>query len=158
MKRKQLYILCAPILAVFLMVLVAGCEKDENGPVHETYNLSASLNGAQEVPANAAAGTGTATGTYNATTNLLSYNVVWAGLTGTASAGHFHSPALAGVNASPLVFFLLQNTGGSGTASGSATLSETQEADLLAGKFYANIHTAANSGGEIRGQVTAVKN
>jgi hypothetical protein len=37
---------------------------------------------------------------------------------------------------------------------GSATLTDAQAADLLAGKDYINIHTAANPGGEIRGQVT----
>jgi hypothetical protein len=36
---------------------------------------------------------------------------------------------------------------------GSATLSEAQAADLMAGKYYFNVHTAANPGGEIRGQV-----
>ncbi|MBP6815237.1 MAG: CHRD domain-containing protein, partial [Burkholderiaceae bacterium] len=28
-----------------------------------------------------------------------------------------------------------------------------QVADLMAGKWYANVHTAANKGGEIRGQM-----
>ena len=37
---------------------------------------------------------------------------------------------------------------------GSATLTDAQAADLMAGKYYVNIHTAANPGGEIRGQVT----
>ena len=37
---------------------------------------------------------------------------------------------------------------------GSATLTDAQAADLVAGKYYVNIHTAANPGGEIRGQVT----
>ncbi len=36
---------------------------------------------------------------------------------------------------------------------GSATLTDAQAADLVAGKYYINIHTAANPGGEIRGQV-----
>ena len=36
---------------------------------------------------------------------------------------------------------------------GSATLTDAQAADLVAGKYYVNIHTAANPGGEIRGQV-----
>ena len=83
--------------------------------------------------------------------------MTWTGLTGTATVGHFHSPALPGANASPLVFFLLQNNGTAGTATGSAQLSDAQETDLLAGKFYANIHTTANTGGEIRGQVSATK-
>lgn len=39
-------------------------------------------------------------------------------------------------------------------AQGSATLTDAQAADLLAGRYYINIHTAANPAGEIRGQVT----
>jgi len=115
------------------------------------------MSSANEVPVNASTGTGTTTGSYNATTNTLTYSVSWSGLTGTATVGHFHSPAVAGANASPLVYFNLINTGNSGTASGSINLTDAQEADLLAGKFYSNIHTAANTGGEIRGQVTASK-
>ncbi len=38
--------------------------------------------------------------------------------------------------------------------SGQATLTDAQAADLLAGRWYINLHTAANPGGEIRGQVT----
>jgi hypothetical protein len=37
---------------------------------------------------------------------------------------------------------------------GEATLNDAQASDLMAGKWYINIHTAANKGGEIRGQVT----
>ena len=32
-------------------------------------------------------------------------------------------------------------------------LTAAQVADLMAGKWYVNIHTAANKGGEIRGQL-----
>ena len=40
---------------------------------------------------------------------------------------------------------------------GEATLTDAQIADLTGGKWYLNIHTAANRGGEIRGQVEAMK-
>jgi hypothetical protein len=36
---------------------------------------------------------------------------------------------------------------------GRATLTAAQAADLLAGKWYVNIRTAAHPGGEIRGQM-----
>ena len=143
---------------MLLALSFTSCSKDDNKTVTpDVYKVSATMSSANEVPVNSSTASGTVTGSYDAGSNTLSYKVAWTGLTGTASAGHFHSPAAAGVNAAPLVFFLLQNNGTSGTAEGSAQLSDAQEADLLAGKFYANIHTTVNSGGEIRGQVSAVK-
>jgi hypothetical protein len=85
----------------------------------------------------------------------LQYNVTWTGLTGPATLGHFHGPALAGANASPVITFTLTNNGNAGYAAATVTLTDAQEADLLAGKWYANIHTQMNGAGEIRGQVTA---
>lgn len=48
------------------------------------------------------------------------------------------------------------NTAANGTATitfNQATFNDAQVADLPAGRWYVNIHTAANPGGEIRGQV-----
>ena len=39
----------------------------------------------------------------------------------------------------------------------STTLTAAQMADLAAGKWYFNVHTAAHMSGEIRGQLAAVK-
>ncbi len=36
---------------------------------------------------------------------------------------------------------------------GSVRLTEAQQADLLAGRWYFNVHTQASPGGEIRGQL-----
>ena len=49
--------------------------------------------------------------------------------------------------------FHLSTNGG---FSGDVTLSGAQATALLAGQLYINIHTSTNSGGEIRGQLTAV--
>jgi hypothetical protein len=142
---------------IFYLIFVTGCKKDhETPPTDDIYNITATMSAAQETTANASTGTGTVTGTYNAKTNSLQYNVAWTGLTGTATLGHFHGPALAGANASPVITFTLVNNGSAGTASGTVAITDAQEADLLAGKWYANIHTATNGGGEIRGQVSAV--
>ncbi|MGN6102228.1 MAG: CHRD domain-containing protein [Devosia sp.] len=40
---------------------------------------------------------------------------------------------------------------------GHATLTAAQVADLEAGKWYFNVHTAKNPNGEIRGQVEQAK-
>ncbi len=67
------------------------------------------------------------------------------------TAGHFHGPAEPGKNAGVVVPFTSVATS---PIEGSATLTDAQAADLVAGKYYVNIHTDANKGGEIRGQVT----
>ena len=63
---------------------------------------------------------------------------------------HFHGPADKGVNAGVVVPFAPPITS---PYHGTATLTDAQIQDLEAGKWYVNVHTAANPGGEIRGQV-----
>lgn len=112
--------------------------------------LSAKLSGANEVPANTSTGSGTLEATLDTQSNVLTWTVTYSGLTGAVKAGHFHGPAAAGANAGVALGF----TGGvESPIKGSATLTATQAADLLAGKWYVNLHTAANPGGEVRGQV-----
>ena len=112
--------------------------------------LSAKLSGANEVPANASAGSGMLDASFDKQTNVLTWTVTYAGLTGPVKAGHFHGPAAAGANAGVALGF----TGSvESPIKGSATLTPAQVADLMAGKWYVNLHTAANPGGEMRGQV-----
>jgi hypothetical protein len=108
------------------------------------------LSGKSEVPPNSSAGTGTADIDYDPATKKLSWKVTYSGLTGPATAAHFHGPAEAGKNGGVAV--PIPNIASS-PAEGSATLTDAQAADFLAGKYYVNVHTAANPGGEIRGQV-----
>jgi hypothetical protein len=113
--------------------------------------MKAVLDGKSEVPANASAGTGTADLDYDPASKKLSWKLTYSGLSGAATAAHFHGPAEAGKNAGVAV--AIPNATSS-PAEGSATLTDAQAADLMAGKYYVNVHTAANPGGEIRGQVT----
>jgi hypothetical protein len=121
----------------------------------ETVNLKATLNAASEVPAKSSSGTGSLTGTLDTTTGELTYHVTFDGLTGPAAAAHFHGPAAPGANAGPQV--AVKTTPIVSPIDGTATLTPAQIKDLTSGKWYFNIHTAANPGGEIRGQVMTGK-
>jgi hypothetical protein len=113
--------------------------------------MKATLDGKSETPPNASAATGTADIDYDAASKKLTWKLTYSGLTGPATAAHFHGPAEVGKNAGVAVAIPNATTSPN---DGSATLTDAQAADLLAGKYYVNVHTAANPGGEIRGQVT----
>ena len=112
--------------------------------------MKATLDGKSEVPPNASAGKGSADLDYDAASKKLTWKLTYSGLSGPATAAHFHGPAEPGKNAGVMV--PIANATAS-PADGSATLTDAQAADLMAGKLYINVHTAANPGGEIRGQV-----
>lgn len=116
----------------------------------EMVQMKATLNGAQEVPAVNTQGTGTATFMFDTVTRKLDWDISYSGLSGPAAAAHIHGPAAAGANAGVMVPFPAPAS----PIKGSATLTEAQAADLMAGRTYVNVHTAANGGGEIRGQIT----
>jgi CHRD domain len=133
-----------------LATLALGAAVTLAGPAFAD-KMKATLDGKSEVPPVTSAGTGTADLDYDPASKKLTWTVTYGGLSGPATAAHFHGPAEAGKNAGVAV--AIPNAGTS-PVSGSATLTDAQAADLVAGKYYINIHTAANPGGEIRGQVT----
>ncbi len=116
----------------------------------EKMTMKVNLTSAAEVPANDSPGKGTADVSYDSASKMLTWNVTYSGLTGPATMAHFHGPAESGKNAPVVIPFKDAASG----ASGSATLTDAQASDLMAGKLYINIHTAKHPGGEIRGQVT----
>lgn len=109
--------------------------------------------------------------TFDDVTKVLTINVAWGSgngftdLTGAASAAHVHGPTtssgvgsftenagvLFGLTSSPFTF---NSSASSGFITGSsAALNTTNEAALLAGQLYINVHTSTNAGGEIRGNL-----
>lgn len=118
----------------------------------ETLNMTAELSGTAEIPANDSAGTGTLEATYDTETMLFTWTVTYEGLTGDATAAHFHGPAAADATAGPVV--PIEGDLAS-PIEGSATLTEEQATQLQDGLWYFNVHTAKYPDGEIRGQVTA---
>jgi hypothetical protein len=147
------------VAAFFLLAgmsaTISSCDKTDDVVPDITYNLTGNANGFQEAPTRVTTtATGTISGTYNKTTNILQYTITWTGLSSAPSAMHLHAPSDPGVAApvkTPIAGF-------SATASGSINRTdtlktETDEADFLMGKWYYNIHTPANPGGEIRGQI-----
>ena len=119
----------------------------------DALHFSAALKGASEVPPNTTGGTGKVEATLDTATKKFTYAVTYSGLTGPATMAHFHGPAAPGANAPPTV--PVPTSALANPMNGEATLTDEQIADLKAGKWYFNIHTAAHPGGEIRGQLPA---
>jgi hypothetical protein len=113
-------------------------------------NLKADMKAASEVPPTTSKGSGSLTATYDDATKKLTWKGSYKDLSGPATAAHFHGPAPAGKNAAVMV--PISPNGPS--FEGSATLNDAQAKALMDGEMYVNVHTAANKGGEIRGQLT----
>ncbi|UVK36199.1 CHRD domain-containing protein [Mesorhizobium sp. AR10] len=120
----------------------------------DTVKMKATLDGGQQNPPVTTKGKGTATLGFDTTTKKLSWTVKYSGLSGPATAAHIHGPAATGANAGVVIPFKGKLKS---PIKGSATLTDAQAADLEAGKYYVNVHTAANKDGEIRGQIETAK-
>ncbi len=145
-------ILFSILLLLALSTVFYACKKDE---VSSLMTVSATLSGVNEVPAVVTTGAGTLTGTYDKDTKVITYNIQWT-VEGAALTGmHFHGPASTTENAGVIIGFSGYSTANKGTFTGVLpALTAAQEVDFLAGKWYLNIHSERNRGGEIRGQVS----
>jgi len=118
----------------------------------DMVTMKADLKASAEVPVNDSKGTGSVDVTYDSASKKLSWKGTYTGLTGPATAAHFHGPADATKNAG-VVVPIFQGAAAKSPFEGSATLTDAQAAQLMAGQWYVNIHTEKNKAGEIRGQV-----
>src|SRR5213593_1209256 len=107
---------------------------------------SASLDGTQA--GTGATGIGRGAVVVNPATMGITGGITFTGLTGNPTAAHIHR-----ANTNVAVGLKLASDNATGVLLNNITLSPADYAELLAGTLYFNVHTVANPGGEIRGQI-----
>jgi len=140
-------------IALLAALLFTACAAGGGRHAALGNRMGAALTGQSETPPTSTSGRGTAVVDYDRATRTVSWEVSWGGLSGPATAAHFHGPGLPGQTAPVALSLSPAGVPPTSPAIGSAEIDEAKAADLLAGKWYLNIHTAANPNGEIRGQV-----
>jgi hypothetical protein len=145
-------------IAIGSLFMLSSCHKDDdvNNNNGTTYTISGNGNGTQMLPSVAGTGSSTITGTYNTNTRMLTYNTAWTNLTGAPTSAGFYSGAsgVAGTAAGSS-WTLGSGLTGTGTFSGSMTLTADQQDQLLNNGWYYTYGTTANPNGEVRGQISA---
>ncbi len=132
-------------VAVLLWAVAAGAA------FADTVNLKADLEPSSEVPPTTSKGHGNLKATFDTSSKDLKWKITYEDLSGPATAAHFHGPAAVGKNAGVQVGIAKDTL--ASPIEGEKTLTDEQQSDLMAGKWYFNVHTAAHPSGEIRGQV-----
>lgn len=115
--------------------------------------FDAMLTGGQQVPAVVTSAKGVATFTLNSMLNEITYSIVSDGLSGAITSAHIHAGAIG--TAGGVLVDLSSGINGNrimGTITGATVTNDLINA-MLKGETYINVHTAANPGGEIRGQI-----
>jgi hypothetical protein len=142
------------------LLLISACKKSSNNPepVNNLLTTTVQLSGANERPVVVTTGTGTAKITYDKTAKTIAYDLSWQlGDPGsTTTAMHFHGADTGSDSTSSPVEIPITGfaTGSSGTLSGTTrALTPAEESQLLAGKWYVNVHSSVAPAGEIRGNI-----
>ncbi len=138
-----------------LVLFATSCKKDTIATppaAGETTSLGfkATINGANEVPANASKATGFANATFDKINKILSLSVIYTGITPLAM--HIHK-APAGVNGPVIIDLSTPGSPFPAHVQLNRKLTAGQEDSLIRNLLYVNIHSAAFPGGEIRGQL-----
>jgi hypothetical protein len=135
-------------LPVSLLFALAACATTPSG---EIEGFVASLSGAQEVPAVAGAGGGSAEVVFDHATSTVRWTVQFHGLSGPVTGAHLHGPAAPGQNAPVVVPF--PGPWATTPLRGQARITAEQFGQLASGQWYVNLHTARHPQGELRGQL-----
>ncbi|MBB4199744.1 hypothetical protein CCR94_23840 [Rhodoblastus sphagnicola] len=138
------------VIASILPVLLATYALSES-------RITATLSGANEVPAVQTPGKGTIVLALNPATRELSWTLEFSDLTGPATMVHFHGPAIPGNNAPPVLWVVEKGAVPISPVQGSAILTPEQAKNLADGEWYVNVHTQTNPSGEIRGLIAPLK-
>jgi hypothetical protein len=147
------------VLLVTAVTTLAACRSDDGmGPNNEEVFV-ASMTGSAERPnpvtTNAS---GTATVRFNPATNTFTYTMNVSNITG-VTAAHIHGPATVEQAAGIMVPLVTPSTPTVNGSFGAQQITvagvsvDSLVALMRAGRTYVNVHTAANPGGEIRGQL-----
>jgi hypothetical protein len=150
------------LTALFLclsIVFITSCKSTEEVEKENTYFGTITMTGAQETPPVTTSATGTIDANYNKLTKTLSYTVTFSGLSDSAVAAHIHGIGEVGILAPVMQTFNNFPRRKSGTYTGSLYIDGVKftESDLLAQRYYINIHSKTYTGGEIRGQLILAK-
>lgn len=116
----------------------------------QIFNYTVTMDGAQETPPVATAATGSGTAVIDTTANTLTLSYSFSGLSSAQTDAHIHG--FAGIGAGP-AGVLNPLPLGSPVVNHIWNFTEPQEASILAGLTYVNIHSSNFGGGEIRGQI-----
>jgi hypothetical protein len=158
LKFLNLKFILSALVILFGVFVISSCKKDKDEPDNRPYTLSGNASGTQVVPSVTGSGAGTFTGTYDPATGTMNYTTNWTDLTGAPTSGGFYTGASGAAGTAvgdPWV--MGTDWTGTGTYSGTMHLTPAQASQLTSGGWYYSMGTAANTGGEIRGQITATR-
>lgn len=143
------------IFFVLSIVVIISCKSTAEVEEDNIYYGVITMSGAQETPPVSTTATGTIDANYNRLTKTLSYSITFSGLTDSAVAAHIHGTGEAGVLAGVMQTFNNFPRRKAGSYTGSIFIDGVKftEEDLLAKRYYVNIHSKTYGGGEIRGQL-----
>jgi CHRD domain len=163
---KLIKLIAFPLLITSLFTL-GSCERDaEQKKTTDYERKNIPLTGAQVAPASASAALGTMDVYYSKETRVVNWSVSWSGLSGPVTSMHVHGLAPSGFTTATIVQNIIAASNGIATPNSAlygATSKFTgtlfvdgvavKEQDVLNGMYYIDIHTAAYTNGEIRGQI-----